>query len=345
MQKCAAGLATPERAAYGPSLMRFAPLALGALLALSAFPVACAPPKGSHDSEGAIPMGTQASLTMDESAALRAKQSVKTVWVIVMENHSWRDIHGNAAAPYINDTLLKIGAHAENYTNAGIHPSEPNYIWLEAGDDLDISDDDDPSANYRTTKNHLTNQLEAVGVSWRAFPEGIDGDACPVQSGGAYKAKHVPFVYFDDVTDGRNVASARCIEHVRPYGELLSNVGRYNFITPDQCHDMHDGGCEAGEPITNGDRWLSREIPKIMESAEYKDGGAIFVTWDEGTGDEDAPLGMIVLSPFAKAGYSSSVAYTHGSMLRTVQDIFAVRPYLRDAARAENLADLFNHFP
>lgn len=291
-------------------------------------------------------MGTEAALTREESSALRASHSIKTVWVIVMENQSWRNIHGNPNAPYINDTLLKVGAHAERYTNEETHPSEPNYIWLEAGDDLDISDDDDPFENYRTTKNHLTNQLEAVGVTWRAFPEGIGGDVCPTQSAGSYKAKHVPFVYFEDVTGGRNPSSTRCIEHLRPYGELLSNVGQYNFITPNQCHDMHDiEGCETPNQIANGDRFLSREIPKIQATDAYKNGGAIFLTWDEGTDDEDAPLGMIVLSPFAKPGYSNELPYSHGSMLRTLQEIFAVRPYLRDASRATPMADLFTSFP
>jgi hypothetical protein len=50
----------------------------------------------------------------------------------------------------------------------------------------------------------------------------------------------------------------------------------------------------------------------------------------------------MVLSPLAKGhGYSNAVHYTHSSMLRTMQDIFGVRPYLGDAANAVNLSDLF----
>jgi hypothetical protein len=49
------------------------------------------------------------------------------VFVIVMENHDWSSIGGNPSAPYINGTLLPLGAHAEQYTSPpGIHPSEPN---------------------------------------------------------------------------------------------------------------------------------------------------------------------------------------------------------------------------
>ena len=53
---------------------------------------------------------------------------VKTVWVILMENHNWTgnnagaafgapDLKSNPLAPYINGTLLNSSAHAEQYFN------------------------------------------------------------------------------------------------------------------------------------------------------------------------------------------------------------------------------------
>jgi hypothetical protein len=51
-----------------------------------------------------------------------------------MENHNWSDIKGKPAAPYINHSLLPLASYAEHYFNPpGVHPSEPNYLWLEAG--------------------------------------------------------------------------------------------------------------------------------------------------------------------------------------------------------------------
>ncbi len=55
---------------------------------------------------------------------------------------------------------------------------------------------------------------------------------------------------------------------------------------------------------------------------------------------------MIVLSPFAKgAGFSDTIHYTHGSTLRTIQEIFGVTPLIRDAANQTNLKNLFAVFP
>ena len=54
---------------------------------------------------------------------------------------------------------------------------------------------------------------------------------------------------------------------------------------------------------------------------------------------------MIVLSPQAKGGVRNTIAYTHSSTLRTMQEIFGVAPLLGDAANATDLADLFTTFP
>jgi len=270
-----------------------------------------------------------------------------------MENHNWSDISGSPSAPYINNVLLPQASHVEQYYNPpGNHPSEPNYLWLEAGTSFGIANDNNPSSNHQSTTDHLVTLLNDKGISWKAYQEGISGKVCPLVSSGLYAPKHNPMVFFDDVTDGNNPNSAYCIAHERPYTELpadLQNgsVARYNFITPDQCNDMHNFiGCTTSDSIRNGDTWLSREVPKILNSQAYKDGGALFITWDEGEGGSDGPIGMIVLSPFAKGGgYSNAIHYTHGSTLRTFEEIFGVSPLLGAAAGSNDLADLFKAFP
>src|SRR5262245_39563652 len=80
-----------------------------------------------------------------------------TVFLIVMENHNWDQIIGSESAPYINNTLLVKGAHAKAYYNPpDLHPSEPNYLWLEAGTNFGVVDDLDPIKNHQDTTEHLT---------------------------------------------------------------------------------------------------------------------------------------------------------------------------------------------
>ena len=82
--------------------------------------------------------------------------------------------------------------------------------------------------------------------------------------------------------------------------------------------------------MRNGDSWLAQALPPILASEAYQNGGIVFITWDEGVGG-DHPIGLIVLSPDAKAGYANSIAYTHSSLLRTLQlfstsSLFSARP-------------------
>lgn len=289
----------------------------------------------------------EATTSPGESATLRATHAIGTVFVLVMENHSFAELRGNRDAPFINGVLLRDGAHAERYFDANVHPSEPNYVWMEAGNNLAILDDDDPRLNHRTTRKHFVRLLEDAGVTWKSYQEGISGADCPLSGENGYAAKHNPMVFFDDVTDGLNASSPGCIAHVRPYAELaadlaMDHVAAYNFITPTLCHDMHDD-CGGGA-IANGDAWLAQAVPAIVASAAYQRGGALFITWDESE-DGEAPLGMFVLSPFARPGYAATTRFDHSSLLRTLQEVFAVTPYLRGASSATGLGEMFRSFP
>lgn len=272
--------------------------------------------------------------------------SIKTVFLIVMENHNWSDIAGSPRAPYINDTLLHLGAHAQQYRNPpGNHPSLPNYLWLESGTNFGLADDRLPDIGQQSTHNHLVALLDTAKISWRAYEEGISGTGCPLDPRGLYAPRHNPFVYFRDVS----TRPSYCQAHERPFSQLAGDlsrgsVARYNFITPNLCDDMHDSCSPVSDEVRQGDSWLARTIPRILRLRSYQQGGVIFITWDEGEGG-DGPIGMIVLSPYARRGYSSSQHYTHSSTLRTLQEIFRVRPFLHDAANARDLRTMFTRFP
>lgn len=128
------------------------------------------------------------------SAGLAKAGTIQTVFVIAMENHNWTQpdsqaspgqVFGNPAAPYIN-SLVTPGnpnavqtSYASNYRNSGvgIHPSEPNYIWAEAGSNLGVLNDNDPygsGGTNQTTNQSLSNYLQSSGQSWRSYQEDTD---------------------------------------------------------------------------------------------------------------------------------------------------------------------------
>ena len=101
-----------------------------------------------------------------------------SIFVIAMENHNLtqpvptnnpQQILGNPAAPYINSLMTPGNPNAiqtswaMRYFNAGVgvHPSEPNYVWAEAGTDFGIHTDAVPLATNHNvfTAPHLTAQF------------------------------------------------------------------------------------------------------------------------------------------------------------------------------------------
>src|SRR5438270_13594451 len=83
-----------------------------------------------------------------------------SVFTIVMENHSQGDILGNKDAPFIN-SLASQNAVAPGYRDNRVHPSEPNYIWMVAGENFGVLDDDDPSSHHLDSTSQIAYQLES----------------------------------------------------------------------------------------------------------------------------------------------------------------------------------------
>lgn len=273
---------------------------------------------------------------------------IKTVFIIMLENHNWTGpsdnpvIKGSASAPYINTVLLPQASYATQYFNPpGIHPSEPNYIWLEAGDNFGVLDD---NIHHLDVTPHLTTLLDQAHISSKFYAEGISGTDCPTDNNGLYAFRHNPLMMFNDVVTNQSY----CTAHVRPYTELAADlqnnsVTGYNFIIPDVCDDMHnDTGCQTSDELKNGDNWLAANVPSILNSQAYKNGGVLFIATEEGEGN-DGPIMLLALSPFAKGhGYNNAIHYTHSALLRTVEEIFGVSPFLGDAANTTDLSDLFS---
>jgi hypothetical protein len=178
----------------------------------------------------------------------------RAVFVVAMENHNWTQpasttsplpIFMNPYAPFINSLVDGSSgisgqvAYATHYINSGvgIHPSEPNYIWAEAGTNFGVNNDDNPYHDDCTpdtvqdTDQHLTAFLDKARRTWRSYQEDTDVDlttnavlpksawTVPLFSvsglftGGGinsynysnqynYAAKHNPMVFFKDTSGG-----------------------------------------------------------------------------------------------------------------------------------------------
>jgi acid phosphatase len=290
---------------------------------------------GCYDTSGST-NDTCAALTQGSASPPSAWTG--SVFTVVMENKSRGDIVGNKKAPYIN-SLIKQGALLSGYHDSYVHPSEPNYLWMVAGQNFGILDDDDPKKHSIDSSSHLADQLELAGITWKAYQESM-GDPCGLTSHGRYAAKHNPFVYFDDINgwDGTKFqTSQRCIEHVVDYSQLDADIAakalpKYAFITPNLDNDMHDGS------ITQGDTWLYQNLSQYAAWARANN-SLLILTWDE---DDNTPRNQIP-TVFYGANVRPGIynePISHYNVLSTLEEMYGL-PKLGYATRAPAITDIW----
>ena len=241
-----------------------------------------------------------------------------------MEN----DGYASALAQPATSALAGHYAVATNY-HAVAHPSLPNYLALTSGETWVTSD---CTTCYVNAPN-LASEAAAAGVTWGAYMEGLPG-ACwlgALWPTGRYAGKHDPFRYYTDVRQSRALcANIQPLAALEP--DLVSGqVPRLVWITPDLCHDGHD--CSPAQ----ADQWLGGFVQRIVASPAWHRGGVLFVTWDEAEGGDDTGGGghvlTLVIAPDVQPGRRVDLAYTHYSLLATVEDGLGL-PRLGHAADA-----------
>jgi hypothetical protein len=130
--------------------------------------------------------------------------SLGDIFYIDMENHNFtqpasdtsapQQLFGNPAAPFQNSLVNGTNSidsqvsYATNYYNVlataagatglnSIHPSEPNYLWQEAGSNFGVYNDNDPYTPGGMTVQSapsLSGLLQNAGISWKSYQEDID---------------------------------------------------------------------------------------------------------------------------------------------------------------------------
>ena len=260
--------------------------------------------------------------------------------VLVMENQSYEQIIGNSAAPYINSLANMYLRATCSYANA--HNSLPNYLEMISGHAYEASgtrNDCIPSSCGPITGTDIADQLDAAGISWKAFMGAMPSDCDSNDAGGSggYAVRHDPFVYF---SQGR--ASPECGNDVPSTGLLTaldsSTPPAFVFYSPSICEDGgNDASCST---IANGDRFLGERIPAIMATSWYHDGGTIILTWDESTGgdssgrygDKGGHVLTVVISASTKGDKPSDRYIDSAGILRTVEHAYGLS-YLGAAAQ------------
>src|ERR1700756_329577 len=169
-----------RKPAHIPKLVSF----LGAIVALAALQLAC----GSHG------LGPQTPVPPSQP-------TFSHVILVVEENHSYSDVIGSSAMPYLNSLASQYGLATQYFANG--HPSIPNYLMLTTGQ-METFDD---NFSGIISDDNIVRELFNAGKSWKAYEESIPspgylgGDVTP------YVRRHNPFSYLSDVQNDPSQAA------------------------------------------------------------------------------------------------------------------------------------------
>ena len=107
------------------------------------------------------------------------------VFVIMMENHSYGQVIGNPAMPYINAQIKNGKVNlATNYFAVG-HPSLTNYLEIVGGSNFGVRSDNTPDWHNHNCKTNLQTGIPNADNDLGTAPYPIDTDnICPISGTG-----------------------------------------------------------------------------------------------------------------------------------------------------------------
>jgi phosphatidylinositol-3-phosphatase len=258
------------------------------------------------------------------------------VFVVVLEDTSLSRLTASPNASF-SKSLLTSGASSSSY-QAVSTIALGNYLALVAGSTDNVECNCSPVSEPMCVQLncnpvlgscgciqgdfHIADEVNAAGLAWRAYGQQM-GTPCNLfdNVSAGYLVSHVPLAYYSDVQiAGR--CSASIVDYAFFSADLAIGAIAYSFVTPSTGNDMH-APTPNEAAIAAGDAWLAANVPPILASPAYRDGGLLVVVWDQGDSPAttDQALPLIVLSPFAKGGgFVSNVPANHYSLLATIED-------------------------
>lgn len=243
------------------------------------------------------------------------------VVVVMEENHSYSDIIGNSAAPYINSLAAQGASMTSSF---GVtHPSEPNYMALFSGDTFGLTADTCP-VSEGTTAN-LASELLAAGDTFKGYSEGLPSTGSTVCTSGSYARKHSPWINFSNVPKADSV----------PFSSFptdYSTLPTVSFVIPNLDDDMHNG------TVAQGDTWLNDNLSSYATWAKANN-SLLIVTWDEDDFSQSNQIPTLFVGANIKPGqYGETV--NHYNVLATLEQLYGLSP-VGNSAGAAAITDIW----
>jgi len=190
-----------------------------------------------------------------------------------------------------------------------------------------------------------------------------------------YAQKHAPWTIFKD-----SLAASYTFDEFPKTDDEFEKMPLVSIVIPDLINDMHTEPCDSksskpcsiseGKDIAtlvkDGDDWLANPENPLYKYVNWaKDHNSLLIiTWDESSSNTPLPgskfnphaegrdygygfnwpqnrIPTIFIGEMVKPGIKSDVVYNHYDLLRTIEDMYGLRPYLGGSANAKDINDIW----
>jgi len=265
------------------------------------------------------------------------------VFLVVLENHSFSQVMGSPAMPYLNSLASGHALATQYFANA--HPSIPNYFMLSAGNTVTL---DDNFAGIVTDDN-LVRALTSANKTWKAYIQSLPSVGYIGPDIGTYLKHHNPFSYLSDVT-GSAAQAANMVPFTQFSADLAAgSLANFVYLLPDSQNDAHDcpGGaatCTDGQLLAAADTWLRSNIDPLINSPKFGN-SVLIITFDESLKsdltDGGGQVMTVLVGPHVKQAFRSTTMYQHQSVLRLILDLLKVSDMPGASATANSMGEFF----
>ena len=281
---------------------------------------------------------------------------IQHVFLVSLASPGYEASFGTASQmPYLSGTLRPQGVLLTNYSLLDTAPL-PNGIATVSGQP--------PSAATRAGCPRyedcvqevetltVADQLVGAQLHWHAYVEGMQNpeakpescvqpepEAAVTTAPSGYSPLLNPFIFFHSLLD-----LGDCDENDVPFDSLagdlkkLEKTANLTYVSPSLCNAGFRGNCPEGSPdgAAAADAFLAKVVPEILASPPTYKHGLFLVRFgaenraaaaDPATAPADPrKVGGLLLSPLLTPGGTDAAAYDPYSVLRSIEDLFALEP-------------------
>lgn len=283
---------------------------------------------GKMDKFDVISGGTRSAYTQV------TEQEIPNYWAyashFALADHYFTSVHGPSLPNHLFTIAAQSGGAIDNGGNSG---SAINCDGSVSGsvpviDEYGNLSQHSPCFDFKT----LPDALEQARISWRYYDE----------HGGILSS--IGHIRNSVLWNEGVLSSAQFLADAKS-GQLPA----VSWLLPPAGDSGH-----PPDSVCASENWIVSVLNAVMQGPDWNS-TAVFVTWDDFGGfyDHVAPpqvdqfgLGprvpLLIISPYAKAGYVSHTVYDHSSVLKFIETRYNLQPLATRDAAASNMLDSFD---